>query len=143
LRSLARPSKTWPSRGRQPAVYSYPKPQTVLKGLEGGIQAPDLRLATLSKEIEVVRGYFPDSGYALADLLDWLSHRLRTNQRETFFIKDELLRHNEDDKDLAYSAVNEIVQDATSWSRVDQWKLIRWLRGSGPVPEVVSGRMRR
>lgn len=128
---------------REKRAALFPEPQSLLGEFASEVTFPKEREKIISEEMKVIRQYFPESGYSTASLLDWMSHRLRTRQSEAAYVKEKFLEHNTDDKDLAFSVVNEIVDEAMGWDPVERWALIRWLRGSGPIPELVKKKMRR
>lgn len=128
---------------REGRGQSYPDARSLLNPFSGHAHSTPARQAVIDAEIETLHKFFPESGYAVASMLDWMSHRLRTRHGEAIYVKNKFLDQNTDQKDLAVSVLNEIIEDANKWDPVDKWRLIRWLRGSGSVPDVVKRKMRR
>jgi len=128
---------------RDKRATNFPEVKKLLGSFASEVQYPNERVKIINAEMKVIRQYFPESGYSTASLLDWMSHRLRNRQSEAAYVKEKFLEHNNDDKDLAFSVINEIVDEAMSWDPVERWALIRWLRGSGPIPDLVKTKMRR
>ncbi len=115
----------------------------VIEPFKKGGHFMDARNAVIQAELEKISGYFPESGYAAAHLFDWVSHRLQTRESEARGVKDRFVSRNTEEKDLGFSVVNEIIEEASGWDPVDKWKLIRWLRGAAGPPEIIVKKMRR
>lgn len=101
------------------------------------------RIRAINAEVGQLRVAFPETGHTYLELLNWLSGKLETQQAEAKYVADLIRNHKAGNKDLGYSVIDQLVQETLKWNKVERWKLIRWLRGTGPAPEALAKRLER
>gem|GEM_PF-4180835 len=96
------------------------------------------RLGVIQEGIRQLSTAFPDGGATLRGLLNSMSEGYQTRQHEAQFVKEtftDILKNQE--SDLAYSVINDLVNMVKGLSKADRWEFILWLRGKVPPPSVV------
>jgi len=100
---------------------------------------PEIRRDLLDTIIYKIESFFPEKGNLYLELLEELSVRIVSSEEESALINQrKKLRGGIKQEDFGLRVLSDLTEEALRWKKEDQWAMIQFLRGRGPVTDKIA-----